>query len=273
MESKLVASKVGEGAGRPAASRTGSGFATLFYKEWLRFWKVSVQTVLAPVLTALLYLVVFGYTLRERVQPLPGIDYTSFLVPGLAMMSVLQNAFANSSSSLVQSKMQGSIVFVLLAPVSHLEFLAAYVLAGMARGCIVGIAVVMATVWFVDLDLKHPAWIVVFAVLGSGVMATLGVIAGIRTEKIDQLSAVQSFVILPLTFLSGVFYSVDALPAAWQYATHFNPMFYMIDGFRYGFFGQADVAPELSAGFVAACLVALLFGAHALLASGYKLRH
>ncbi len=186
MESE-VAVVARKGTGGPSSSRTasrpGSGFGALFRKEWLRFWKVSVQTVLAPVLTALLYLVVFGYTLRGRVEPLPGIDYTSFLVPGLAMMSVLQNAFANSSSSLIQSKMQGSIIFVLLAPVSHREFLAAYVLAAMARGCIVGLAVIVATVWFVDLDVEHPAWILVFAVLGSGVMATLGVLAASKPRR------------------------------------------------------------------------------------------
>ena len=254
-------------------NEANSGFRMLFYKEWLRFWKVSVQTVLAPVLSSLLYLIVFAYTLRGRVEPLPGVDYTSFLVPGLAMMAVLQNSFANSSSSLMQSKMQGSIVFVLLAPLSHREFLAAYVLAAMARGFVVGLAVVVATVWFVRLEVQHPGWIAMFALLGSGLMGTLGVIAGIQTEKVDQLAAIQNFVILPLTFLSGVFYSVHALPPAWQYATHFNPMFYMIDGFRYGFFGASDVSPALSASFVAVSFAALLFGAHWLLATGYKLRH
>ena len=250
-----------------------NGFGALFYKEWLRFWKISVQTVLAPVLTALLYLIVFGYTLRGRLEPVPGIDYTTFLVPGLAMMAVLQNSFANSSSSLMQSKMQGSIVFVLLSPISHRQFLAAYLLAAMTRGCVVGLAVIAATVWFVQLEVQHPLWILAFAVLGSAVMGTLGVIAGIQTDKVDQLAAMQNFVILPLTFLSGVFYSVDALPAAWQYATHLNPIFYMIDGFRYGFFATSDVSPWLSAAFVAASFAALLCGAYGLLASGYKLRH
>lgn len=255
------------------ANRMPSGLRMLFCKEWLRFWKVSVQTVLAPLLTALMYLLVFGYTLQGKVEPVPGISYTAFLVPGLAMMSVLQNAFANSASSLMQSKMNGSIVFVLLPPISHGEFLAAYVLAAMARGLLVGLTVVVATVWFVHLQVKAPLWILVFALLGSAIMATLGVIAGILAEKIDQVAAIQNFVILPLTFFSGVFYSVHSLPAAWQLATHFDPFFYMIDGFRYGFFGTSDVSPWISAGFVAASLAALLLGALWMLASGCKLRH
>lgn len=245
----------------------------LFYKEWLRFWKVSVQTVLAPLLTVLMYLLVFGYTLRGRLEPMPGIDYTTFLVPGLAMMAVLQNSFANSASSLMQSKMNGSILFVLVPPISHLEFLAAYVLAAMARGLLVGCAVVLAAVSFVHMEVRHPLWVFVFAVLGSALMAALGVIAGIRAEKIDQVAAIQNFVIMPLTFLSGVFYSLESLPRTWQVATHFNPIFYMIDGFRYGFFGVSDVAPSVSAAFVVASLAALLLGAFWMLASGYKLRH
>lgn len=248
------------------------GFRMLFYKEWLRFWKVSVQTVLAPLLTVLMYLVVFGYTLRGRGEPMPGIDYTTFLVPGLAMMAVLQNSFANSASSLMQSKMNGSILFVLVPPFSHLEFLAAYVLAAMARGLLVGCAVVLAAVSFVHMEVRQPLWMVLFAVLGSALMASLGVIAGIRAEKIDQIAAIQNFVILPLTFLSGVFYSIEGLPRAWQVATHLNPVFYMIDGFRYGFFGVSDVEPWICAAFVVASLAALLLGALRMLASGYKLR-
>lgn len=255
------------------ASAFAGGFRTLFYKEWLRFWKVSVQTVLAPMLTVFMYLLVFGYTLRGKVEPIPGIDYTSFLVPGLAMMAVLQNAFANSASSLIQSKLNGSILFVLLPPIAHGEFLAAYVLAAMSRGLLVGFAVMAVAVAFVDLEVRQPLWVLLFAVLGSGLMATMGVIAGIRAEKIDQVSAIQNFVILPLTFLSGVFYSVHSLPPAWQGATHLNPFFYIIDGFRHGFFGASDVAPWISAVFVALSLAALLLLAFRMVASGYKLRH
>ena len=250
-----------------------TGFYTLFYKEWLRFWKVSVQTVLAPVLTALLFLLVFGHTLRNTLEPHPGVGYTSFLVPGLAMMSVLQNAFANSSSSLMQSKMTGNIVFVLLPPLSHHEFFCAYLFAAVARGLVCGAGVLLFTVWFVDLRLEHPWWVLAFALLGSAIMGVLGIIAGIQSEKIDQLAAFQNFIILPLTFLSGVFYSIHSLPPFWQTLTHLNPFFYMVDGFRYGFFGVGDVSPWLSGAIVAACLVALSGLTLWLIKIGYRLRH
>jgi ABC-2 type transport system permease protein len=250
-----------------------TGFYTLFHKEWLRFWKVSVQTILAPVLTALLFLVVFAYSLRGRVEIFPGVDYATFLVPGLAMMSVLQNAFANSSSSLMQSKMTGNIVFVLLPPLSHQEFFGAYLLAAMARGMVVGAGVFIATVWFVDLRFEHPLWAVAFALAGSGVMGALGIIAGIHSDKVDELAAFQNFIILPLTFLSGVFYSIHSLPPLWQAASHLNPIFYMVDGFRYGFFGASDVSPWFSIAIVAASFFALSFFTLWLLRSGYKLRH
>ena len=249
-----------------------TGFATLFYKEWLRFWKVKVQTVLAPVLTALLYLLVFSHTLRGLVEVYPGVGYTTFLVPGLAMMSVLQNSFANSSSSLMQSKMQGSIVFVLLPPISHREFFVAYLLAAMGRGLVVGVGVLLATIWFVDVPLVHPGWALAYAIVGSGVMGALGVIAGIQSDKVDQLSAFQNFIILPLTFLSGVFYSIHSLPPFWQKVSHLNPIFYMIDGFRYGFFGQADVSPWLSLSIVTTSFVVLSLLTLWLIGTGYKLR-
>jgi ABC-2 type transport system permease protein len=250
-----------------------TGFYTLFYKEWLRFWKVSVQTVLAPVLTALLFLLVFGHTLRNALEPFPGVGYTAFLVPGLAMMSVLQNAFANASSSLTQSKMTGNIVFVLLPPLSHREFFSAYLFAAMARGLICGTGVLLFTAWFVNLRFDHPLWIVAFALLGSGIMGVLGIIAGIQSDKVDQLSAFQNFIILPLTFLSGVFYSSQSLPPFWRGLSHLNPFFYMVDGFRYGFFGTGDVSPWLSAAIVAAALAALSAATLWMIKTGYKLRH
>ena len=249
------------------------GFYTLFYKEWLRFWKVNVQTVLAPVMAALLYLLVFAHTLRGRVDVFPGVDYSAFLIPGLAMMSVLQNAFANSSSSLMQSKMTGNIIFVLLPPLSHREFFLAYLLAAAARGLVVGCGVFLAAVWFVDLPLAHPLWALTFALFGSGIMGALGIIAGIHSEKVDELAAFQNFIILPLTFLSGVFYSIHSLPAFWQGLSHLNPIFYMIDGFRYGFFGHADVSPVLSLAIVGACFFALSLLTLWLIKTGYKLRH
>ena len=250
-----------------------TGFYTLFYKEWRRFWKVNVQTVLAPVLTALLFLLVFGHTLRNTLEPYPGVGYTAFLVPGLTMMAMLQNAFANSSSSLTQSKMTGNVIFVLLPPLSHYEFFFAYLLAAMARGLVCGAGVMLFTVGFVNLRFEHPLWIVVFGLLGSGIMGVLGVIAGLQSDRIDQLSAFQNFIILPLTFLSGVFYSLHSLPPFWQGLSHLNPFFYIVDGFRYGFFGVGDVSPWLSATIVAVCLMALSFLTLRLIRSGYKLRH
>ena len=250
-----------------------TGFQTLFCKEWLRFWKVRVQTVLAPVLTALLYLLVFGHALSGRVEVFPGVEYTTFLIPGLAMMSVLQNSFANGSSSLMQSKMTGNIVFVLLPPLSHREFFAAYLLAAVGRGVVVGSGVLLATLWFVDLPLAQPFWIVLFGIVSSGVMGALGIVAGIQSDKIDQLAAFTNFIILPLTFLSGVFYSIHSLPPFWQTVSHFNPVFYMIDGFRYGFFGVADTSPWLSLAIVGGSFAALSWLTLSLLRSGYKLRN
>jgi ABC-2 type transport system permease protein len=249
------------------------GFQTLLQKELLRFWKVAVQTVAAPVLTAVLYLVVFAHALQGRVRVYDSVPYTEFLVPGLVMMSVLQNAFANSSSSLVQSKITGNIVFVLLAPISYLEFFAAYVLASVVRGLTVGFGVLVVTVWFVDLRLQAPLWALAFALLGAGLLGALGLLAGVLSEKIDQMAAFQNFVIMPLTFLSGVFYSIHSLPEFWLNLSHANPFFYMIDGFRYGFFGLSDVPPAASLAVVSASLVAVSFACLALLRSGYKLRH
>src|SRR4051812_1836089 len=197
-----------------------TGFYTLFYKEWLRFWKVKVQTVLAPVLTSLLYLFVFAHTLRSHVEVYPGVAYTAFLVPGLVMMSILQNSFANSSSSLMQSRMTGNIVFILVAPISHVEFFGAYVLASVVRGLVVGAGVLLFTLWFVDLQLAAPWWAAGFAVLGAGLLGVLGVIAGVWSEKVDQLAVFQNFLILPLTMLSGVFYSIHSLPEPWRRISH-----------------------------------------------------
>jgi len=249
------------------------GFTTLFYKELLRFWKVSFQTILAPMLTALLYLLIFSHVLEEHVQVYDGVSYTAFLVPGLAMMTVLQNAFANSSSSLIQSKITGNIIFILLPPLSHGEFFLAYILAAIVRGLVVGLGVFAMTLWFVAVPLKYPLWVLLFALLGSGILGAMGIIAGIWADKFDQLAAFQNFIIIPLTFLSGVFYSIHSLPQFWQAASHFNPFFYMIDGFRYGFFGVSDVAPILSIAVVASCFLALSLFTLWLLKIGYKLRY
>jgi ABC-2 type transport system permease protein len=249
-----------------------SGFATLLAKEVLRFWEVAFQTVGGPVLGALLYLVVFAQVLGERVRMFGDVPYTAFLVPGLVMMGVLQNAFANSSSSLIQSKITGNIVFILLAPISYAEFFWAYVAAAVARGLAVGAGVLACTAWFVELRLEAPLWALAFAVLGAALLGALGLLAGIVSEKIDQLAAFQNFVILPLTMLSGVFYSIQSLPGFWRELSHANPFFYMIDGFRYGFFAASDVAPGLSLAIVAGAFAAVALLCLSLLKSGYKLR-
>ena len=248
------------------------GFKTLLYKECLRFWKVGFQTVLSPVLTAVLYLLIFGHVLEDHVQPFPGVSYTAFLVPGLVMMTVLQNAFANSSSSLIQSKITGNIVFVLLPPISYREFYAAYVIAAVLRGAMCGAGVLLAALPFVSIDIAQPGWILAFTLLGGAFLASLGVIAGIWADKFDQLAAFQNFLIMPLTMLSGVFYSIHSLPAFWQGVSHFNPFFFMIDGFRYGFFGVSDVSPWTSIGVVLTCFVVLAVVTLQMLARGYKLR-
>jgi len=250
----------------------GVEFQTLLRKELLRFVKVSVQTVAAPVLTALLYLVIFSQALGDRVKVFDQVAYTSFLVPGLVMMSVLQNAFANSSSSLIQSKITGNIVFVLLPPLSHREIFAAYVIASTARGLAVGLGVFVFTLGFADYLHANPLWSLLFAILGGFLLGALGLIAGIWADKFDQIAVFQNFIIMPLTFLSGVFYSVDSLPPIWQLISHLNPFFYVVDGFRYGFLGVSDASPMLSLAIVfsAACVAAAV--ALRLLSIGYKLR-
>jgi ABC-2 type transport system permease protein len=250
-----------------------TGWRALLYKETLRFWKVGFQTVGAPVLTAVLYLAVFGHVLEDHVKVFGTVSYTAFLVPGLVMMSVLQNAFANSSSSLIQSKITGNLVFLLVTPLSHWAWFAAYVGAAMVRGLIVGLGVFAVTAWFAPPRLAEPGWIVVFAVLGAGMLGALGLIAGLWAEKFDQMAAFQNFIIMPMTFLSGVFYSVHSLPGFWQGVSHLNPFFYMIDGFRHGFFGVGDVSPWTSLAVVGLSFVFVAGVALQLLRSGYKLRH
>jgi ABC-2 type transport system permease protein len=249
-----------------------TGWQTLLYKEVLRFWKVSFQTVAAPVLTAVLYLLIFGHVLENHVKVYDRVSYTAFLVPGLVMMSVLQNSFANSSSSLIQSKIMGNLVFLLLTPLSHWSWFFAYVGSSVARGLVVGAGVFLVTVWFADLSFAAPWWIFIFALMGSALLGTLGLIAGLWAEKFDQLAAFQNFLIMPMTFLSGVFYSIHSLPAFWQGVSHLNPFFYMIDGFRYGFFGVSDVSPWLSLGIVGVALLLVAAVAVRLLRSGYKIR-
>ena len=257
-----------------------TGWRALFYKEVLRFWKVGFQTVAAPVLTAVLYLLIFGHVLEEHVTVYNGVGYTAFLIPGLVMMSVLQNAFANSSSSMVQSKIMGNLVFLLLTPLSHWSWFFAYTLSAVVRGMAVGMGVLLATALFVwqssvlnfSLVPQEPLWALVFAFSGAALLGALGLIAGLWAEKFDQMAAFQNFIIMPMTFLSGVFYSIHSLPDFWQQVSHLNPFFYMIDGFRYGFFGQSDVSPWLSLGVVGVSLALVSAVAVYLLRIGFKIR-
>jgi len=254
------------------AANSWVGFRTLLYKESLRFWKVSFQTIVAPVLTGVLYLLVFGQMLDTRVEPFAGVRYSSFLIPGLVMMSILQNAFANSSSSLIQSKIMGNLVFLLLPPLSALQFFGAYVLASVLRGLAVGTGVFAVTVWLAPAAFEAPLWIPAFALLGAAMLAVVGLIAGIVSDKFDQLAAFQNFLILPATFLSGVFYSVHGLPPFWQVFSRVNPFFYVIDGFRYGFFARSDVSPWFSLLVVGLSFCAVSAIALTMLRRGYKLR-
>jgi ABC-2 type transport system permease protein len=196
------------------------------------------------------------------------------------MMSVLQNAFANSSSSMVQSKIMGNLVFLLLTPLSHWSWFFAYTLSAVVRGLAVGMGVLLATALFVwqssalnfSLLPQQPLWALVFAFTGAAMLGALGLIAGLWAEKFDQMAAFQNFVIMPMTFLSGVFYSIHSLPDFWQQVSHLNPFFYMIDGFRYGFFGQSDVSPWLSLGVVGVSLLLISAVAVHLLRIGFKIR-
>ena len=249
-----------------------TGWRALLVKEMTRFWRVAFQTIAAPVLTALMYLLIFGHVLRDHVEVFPGVSYLQFLVPGLIMMSVLQNAFANSSSSLIQSKMMGNLVFLLLTPLTAWHWFLAYVLSSVMRGLAVGVGIALVTAVVVRLPLYSAVWVLAFAFLGSAMLGAMGVIAGLWADKFDQMAAFQNFVIMPMTFLSGVFYSIHSLPAFWQGVSHLNPFFYMIDGFRYGFFGQSDVSPWLSLGLVAGTLAVAAGIALHLLRTGYKIR-
>ncbi len=249
-----------------------TGWQMLFYKEVMRFWRVAAQTITGPVLTALLYLLVFGQALEAHVKVYGNVSYTAFLVPGLAMMSLLQNAFANSSSSLIASKVMGNMVFLLLTPLSSWHWFVAYVGASVLRGLVVGVGVLCVALVFAVPPLAQPGWALVFALLGATLMGALGIVAGLWSEKFDHLAAFQNFVVMPMTFLSGVFYSIHSLPPFWQTVSHFNPFFYMVDGFRFGFFGASDLSPWLSLAVVGAATAVVAAWALCLLRAGYKIR-
>ena len=248
------------------------GTWTLLKKELLRFWRVVFQTVAAPVMTGILYLLIFSHVLDSRTEVYEGVPYSAFSIPGLIMMSLLQNAFANSSSSLVQSKVMGNIVFILLTPLTYIQFFIAFLIASIVRGLFVGLAIYLLAIIYIDLPLMHPWFIVSFSILGGALLGTFGILAGIWADRFDQMAAFQNFVIMPLSFLSGVFYSIHSLPPVWQSISKFNPFFYMIDGFRYGFFGQSDISPYISMAIVLSFFIMLASLSIRLLKTGYKLR-
>ena len=248
------------------------GTWTLLKKELLRFLRVVFQTVAAPVITGILYLLIFSHVLDSRTEVYEGVPYSAFLIPGLIMMSLLQNAFANSSSSLVQSKVMGNIVFILLTPLTYIQFFIAFLIASIVRGLFVGLAIYLLAIIYIDLPLMHPWFIVSFSILGGALLGTFGILAGIWADRFDQMAAFQNFLIMPLSFLSGVFYSIHSLPPVWQSISKFNPFFYMIDGFRYGFFGQSDISPYISMAIVLTFFIILASLSIRLLKTGYKLR-
>ena len=248
------------------------GLWTLFAKEVRRFTVVFMQTVTAPVVSALLYLFIFSHALAGRIDVYPGVSYPQFLVPGLMMMTIIQNAFANTSSSLIFSKVTGNIVFMLLAPLSHLELYLGFAGAALVRSLVVSLGVYAVAFVYLGVSVVHPVLLLVFGLLGGLLLATCGLLAGIWADKFDQVATVQNFLILPMTYLSGVFYSIHSLPPSWQALSRANPFFYLIDGFRYGFFGYSDVSPWLSVAVMAGANFALCILCLRLLARGYKLR-
>ena len=249
------------------------GLWTLTSKETMRFVKVYTQTVVAPVISTLLFYAVFAIALGNGQRLIHGIPYLQFLPPGLIMMSMAQNAFANTSSSIVISKVQGNIVDILMTPLSPVEFTLGYTLGGIARGLCVGLVSVLALASFSDIAIVHIGFVLYHAVMGAMMMALLGLIGGLWSEKFDHMAAVQNFIVMPATFLSGTFYTADRLPASWQFVCHLNPFFYMIDGFRYGFIGMSDGTLGIGLAVMAAINAVLLAVAYRMVASGYKLKH
>jgi len=248
------------------------GLWTLYHREVKRFFKVFTQTLAAPVVTTLLFYTIFTVALQNRVGSMGAVSFTVFLAPGLIMMTILQNSFANTSSSMMTSKIQGNIVDVLMPPISPLEMLCGFLGGGITRGLIVGVSATIAMIVLVDFPFHNPAIILFFALTASAMMALLGMIGGIWAEKFDHMAAITNFVVVPLSFLSGTFYSIDRLPEIWQSVAHLNPFFYAIDGFRYGFIGQGDAPFWLGALVMLSVDLVLFLIVHRMLASGYKLK-
>ena len=245
---------------------------TLFLKEVRRFSKVWLQTVLSPLVTTSLYFLVFGVALGSRLREISGVPYIQFVVPGLVMMTMIRDSFLNTSSSLFQSKINGTITDILVAPIGALEMVLAYVGAAMIRALIVGTLVYLVALSFTWFPLHHIGWILFFSIFVTATLALLGMIVALWAQKFDHLAIFPNFVLLPLAFLGGVFYSIDLLPEPWNTVSRLNPLLYMVNGLRYGFLGVADVSPVTSAGVVLVSFFVVLGAASALLRSGYNLR-
>ncbi|BBK33903.1 ABC-2 type transport system permease protein [Stella humosa] len=259
-------------AWRPYAGRNPRGLWSLYRKEVMRFVKVATQTVMAPLVTTLLFLAVFALALGGADRMVGGVPYVQFLAPGLVMMAIVQNGFANTSSSIVIAKVQGNVVDMLMPPLSPAVLTAGFALAGMTRGLAVGLAVGLAMAIFVGLPVADPFAIVFHAAAGALMLALIGIVAGLWSEKFDHISAVTNFVVTPLAFLSGTFYSVERLPAEWAFIAHLNPFFYMIDGFRAGFIGHADGNRLVGFAVLITADLGLWILCHRLFRIGYKLK-
>lgn len=248
------------------------GLITITWREIKRFLNVYLQTIIAPVVTTLLFYAIFALAFGGLQREIGNVPYMEFLAPGLIMMAMVQNAFTNSSSSLVIAKIQGNIVDILMPPLSNGELLFAFTVGGIVRGLIVGLVTAFAMSFFVDFNAHNLFYIFIFALLGTMMLSVMGLCAGIWADKFDHIAAVTNFFVTPLAFLSGTFYSIDSLPGAWKSLAYYNPFFYMIDGFRSGFIGHADSAPIIGLFVLTMSCAALLFLAWWMLKTGYKIK-
>ncbi len=248
------------------------GLSTLASREVQRFMAVWTQTLLAPLVTAGLFLLIFSIAIGPRRGDVLGVDFTTFIAPGILMMTVMQNAFANTSSSIVIAKVQGNIVDTLMPPLSPGELVAGYMAGAIGRGLVVAVAIGLGLLMFLGITVQHPIWTLVFVLLGSALLGGLGIVAGIFANKFDQMAAITNFIVTPLAFLSGTFYSVEALPPALYEITRFNPIYYLIDGVRFGVIGVSDGSPQL--GLCVAVISTLFVSLVAwwMFARGYRLK-
>ena len=248
------------------------GFLTLLGRETGRFLVLWKQTVLPPILSAVLYVLIFGYSLGSRIRDIEGVPYTEYILPGLAMMGVINAAYANSSSSLFMAKREAYLNDVLIAPLSYFEVALAFVAGAMVRGLAVGVVILGTGAILADLPFPHPVVVVAFLLLVSALLSSIGVIAGIWAQSWDHVMVLVNFVLTPLVFLGGVFYSIDMLPPFWKTASHFNPLFYMINGVRYGVVGVEDASPLFSLLFTAVLTVVAFAATVRLFQTGYRLK-